>query len=174
MKKLNRKGFTLIELLAVIVILAIILVVTVPNIINYINDARVSSLHNLSVSAAGTYDKVFAQDLLAAEANKALGDIPSRVGSTWLCLNDSKLTSTTGLKRNLVDVIGISTTDVKIDGTALTGDVSDTAVTASTCSSIRIVNGNAEVLLIASNSGKFAVAGKTVYAYSKAANGVQK
>ena len=75
MKKLNRKGFTLIELLAVIVILAIILVVTVPNIISSINDARISSIHNLAKSTATTYDKAYAQDLVATSGNEILGNI---------------------------------------------------------------------------------------------------
>lgn len=172
MKKLNRKGFTLIELLAVIVIMAIILIVTVPNILQSINDARVSSLHNLAVSSAGTYDKVFAQDLIASAGNKILGDIPAEVDNTWKCFNNTDLKNGS---RTLADILGISTNDVKIDGTALAADadVSNTTVKNTTCSSIRIVNGNAEILLVAASGGRFAVAGKTVYAYSKQTSGVQ-
>ena len=174
MKKLNRKGFTLIELLAVIVIMAIILIVTVPNIIQSINDARVSSLHNLTVSTAGSFENVYAQDLLVTDpAKKALGDIV--VGSDWTCLNDTKLTSKVGSKRSLADVLGIPATDIKLDGTVhnKTAAPTSTTVKAATCSAVRVVNGNVEFVLIAKAGGRFAVAGKTVYAYSKDSAGVQ-
>lgn len=186
MKKLNRKGFTLIELLAVIVILAIILVVTVPNIINSINDARISSIHNLAVSVANTYDTAFAQDLVATEANKLLGDIPERMSTSWQCIGDTDLTSTTGQKKALSEILGLSSTDVILTGkvpstvttgAALTDDEREAITSAgganATCSAIRIHNGAAEVLLVATNGGKFYVAQYYTYALSSDPAGQQ-
>lgn len=179
MKKLNRKGFTLIELLAVIVILAIILVVTVPNIINSINDARLSSLHNLAKSAANTYDTAFAQDLVATDANKLLGDIPSKVTTTWQCIGD--ITSSNNKK--LSEILGLSESDLilsvnngkpSIAGASITstelGSLSDTG----NCSAIRIYNGAAQIFLVAKQNGKFFVAQKQTFALSTAPAGDQK
>ena len=176
MKKLNRKGFTLIELLAVIVILAIILVVTVPNIINSINDARLSSIHNLAVSAANTYDTAFAQDLVATEANKLLGDIPENVTSSWKCIGD--ITSTTGSKKALSEILGLSDNDLILTGTApsiaTTGTETEmAAITTANCSAIRLYNGSAQVLLVAKSGGKFYVAQYHTYALSTAPAGGQ-
>jgi len=182
MKKLNRKGFTLIELLAVIVILAIILVVTVPNIINSINDARISSLHNLAVSVANTYDTAFAQDLVATDANKLLGDIPERMTTSWQCIGATTLTSTTGQQKALSEILGLSSDDVVLEGTAPTGTTALTTTqkeaitsvtTGPTCSSIRVRNGAAEVLLVATNGGKFYVAQYYTYAISSESAGAQ-
>lgn len=178
MKKLNRKGFTLIELLAVIVILAIILVVTVPNIINSINDARVSSIHNLAVSVANTYDTAFAQDLVATDTNKLLGDIPENITTTWKCIGDSSLTSTTGSKKALSEILGLSDKDVVLSGTAPTISTTGTetemkAITTANCSAIRLYNGAAQVLLVAKDGGKFYVAQNHTYALSTASAGGQ-
>ncbi len=183
MKKLNRKGFTLIELLAVIVILAIILVVTVPNIINSINDARVSSIHNLAVSAANTYDNAFAQDLVGVNVNnKLLGTIPEYVSTEWQCLDKFSTNMTSAATAaavtdttNLVNILGLSTSDIVLSGTGVTAPAnSATSFTSSNCSSIRIMsNGSAEILLIAKNGGKFYVAQYHTYAISSADNGSQ-
>ena len=164
MKKLNRKGFTLIELLAVIVIMAIILIVTVPNIINSITDARISSIHNLAVSAANTYNTAYEQDQIAT-GDKILGDIPNSVTTTWTCIG-----TITGLDK----VLGLSTNDLKLTGTPY----SDTVTTISNethCSSIRMTgSGNVEILLVANTTGKFAVAGQTTFAFSTASAANQK
>lgn len=182
MKNLNRKGFTLIELLAVIVILAIILVVTVPNIINSISDARLSSIHNLAKSVANTYDTAFAQDLVATDANKLLGDIPSRVlTNTWTCIGDSKMTSTTGQKKALKEILGLSDNDLILTGTApsiagisITTTELNSLSDTGTCSAIKIYNGSAQVLLVAKQGGKFYVAQKQTFALSTDAAGTQK
>lgn len=179
MKKLNRKGFTLIELLAVIVILAIILVVTVPNIISSINDARVSSLHNLAVAAAQTYENAYAQDQLRTD--KILGTIPEYVNGYWMPIshyeNDD---DDDGNVINLVDILGLSANDIVIDCDEdnvfeSQGDYPDeqdmSYITSATCSSIRIHNGKIELLLVAKPDGKFGIANKTVYAFSFADNG---
>lgn len=178
MKKLNRKGFTLIELLAVIVILAIILVVTVPNIINSINDARISSIHNLAVSVANTYDTAFAQDLVATDANKLLGNIPESVTANWKCIGTLK--STTGNNKELSEILGLSRDDVILTGTPLSNTTAAPTTTElgkiaapGTCSSIRIYNGKAEVVLVATQGGKFYVAQKHTYALSTAPAGAQ-
>lgn len=184
MKKLNRKGFTLIELLAVIVILAIILVVTVPNIISSINDARVSSIHNLAKSAANTYNTAYGQDLVATtDANKLLGDIPESVSSTvWTCIGDLKNTSTGG--KSLSEILGLQAADLKLVGTAptigsTTGAATMTEAEAAaisaetTCSAIRIYNGSAQILLVAEKGGKFYVAQKETFALSTESAGRQ-
>lgn len=166
MKKLNRKGFTLIELLAVIVIMAIILIVTVPNIINSISDARVSSIHNLAVSVANTYDNAYAQDLLAT--NKTLGNIPESMRTTWQCIGDLK-SSTAYNTRELAEILGLTSVDVVLTGDEPAETLDENAlkgVTTSTCSAIRMKNGNAEVLLVAANGGRFYVAQKHTYALS--------
>ena len=173
MKKLNRKGFTLIELLAVIVILAIILVVTVPNIINSINDARLSSLHNLAVSVANTYDTAFAQDLVATDANKLMGDIPEKVTTSWQCI--SGIVASNGGK-SLAEILGLSSNDVNLETTApqLNGtELNTLSITGDTCSAIRINNGSAEILLVAKTGGKFYVAQQHTYAVSSASAGAQ-
>lgn len=179
MKKLNRKGFTLIELLAVIVILAIIVVVTVPTIINSISDARVSSIWNLAVSTANSYDTMAAQDLIAT--NKTLTGVEAT--GTWKCIGDLKTADGT---KSLASILDLSAADVVLDGEVTgdndnlpakgTGNTLDTNdITGATCSAIRIkLNGAAEVLLVAKAGGKFANAGKVVYALSSEDVGTAK
>lgn len=169
MKKLNRKGFTLIELLAVIVILAIIVVVTVPTIISTIEDARVSSIHNLAKETANSYDTGVAQDLLVP--GKTLGG--AEASTTWQCIGSIMQTAELGdASLSLADVLNLSTNDLVLTGTAPTGD--DPTPTAATCSAIRLKsNGAAEVLLVAADGGKFAISGELVYALSSASNGAR-
>ena len=183
MKKLNRKGFTLIELLAVIVILAIILVVTVPNIINSITDARLSSIHNLAVSAANTYNTAYAQDLLeTTPEDRILGDLVDEVDETWNCIGNI-----TTSDRKLADVLGLSENDLVLNATGDNPKIATDENRANIdnialpcrdhilqnidntyCSSIRQKgNGNIEIILVASSTGKFNVSGKNVYAYSE-------
>lgn len=174
MKKLNRKGFTLIELLAVIVIMAIILVVTVPNIISSINDARVSSIWNLAKSAAETYDKAFAQDLIST--NKILGNIPDKLTTKWQCLDDvvadPAAEGETGI--TLMSVLELSTNDIVTDGTEPLEKLKDMTKNDTYCSAIRLTStGSAEVLLVAKTTGKFYVAQKVTYAVSSADVGSQ-
>ena len=166
MKKLNRKGFTLIELLAVIVILAIILVVTVPNIIQSINDARTNSIHNLAVSAANTYNTAYGQDLVAASTNKVLGNIPEKISSNWQCIGDFESDGALKTDKSLATVLGLSANDVVLKGT-VPSHTSLTNITKDYCSAIRLNNGGAEVILVATNGGRFYVAQKITYAYSK-------
>ena len=181
MKKLNRKGFTLIELLAVIVIMAIILIVTVPNIIQSINDARVNSIHNLAVSVANTYDTAYGQDLIASSENKILGNIPENMKGTWQCIGDFASDGRLKTNKSLAEVLGLSDTDVVLNGTVPAEDltVEDnlkaiTSVTSGpTCSAIRLKNGAAEVLLVATNGGRFYVAQYHTYALSTASKAGQ-
>lgn len=176
MKKLNRKGFTLIELLAVIVIMAIILIVTVPNIIQSINDARTNSIHNLAVSVANTYNTAYGQDLVATD--KVLGNIPEKVNSTWQCIGDIYSDNNGTKVRDLSDVLGLSNADlvltVEADAEGNKKIANETNLGASNytdyCSSIRIYNGGAEVILIAKQGGRFYVAQETTYAYSEASS----
>lgn len=175
MKKLNRKGFTFIELLAVIVILAIIVVVTVPTIISTISDARVSSIWNLSASVANSYDTAVSQDLLSP--GKTLGGIENSITSSdgWKCI-----ASLSGTKGTLAEVLDLSATDVNLategaPSNDSNGALDDSKVTKDTCSAIRIrSNGSAEILLVAKDGGKFAVAGKIVYALSSDDAGISK
>lgn len=172
MKKLNRKGFTLIELLAVIVILAIILVVTVPNIISSINDARVSSIHNLAVRSANTYNQLLVQDSIATtEEAKKLGTITNNVGETWKCIGD--LNNGTS---SLADILELKENDLILKTDAENGIKSpgNDGYTNKTCSAIRINNGKTEIVLVAKAGGKFALSGKTVYALNTDSTGTQK
>ena len=184
-----KNGFTLMELLAVIVIMAIIVVVTVPTIINTIADARVNSLWNLAKATANTYDNLVAQDMIASE--KVLEG--ANVGGAWKCLSeveweDDNGTSDTGddVIKKLVDILDISEEDIITSGRSLqsvpvfrddiTNEELVETLTGDMCSSIRVINGKAELLLIANNSGnsKFAISGKVVYAFSSADKGVAK
>lgn len=169
MKKLNRKGFTLIELLAVIVILAIIVVVTVPTIINTINDARKQSIWNLAGSLANSYDTTIAQDLLAS--SPAI-PVANRATTAWTCINS---TIATKLDISDADVNLVGTTGVS-ETVPLTGaEIDASKITSNTCSAIRINNsGAAEVLLVATTTGKFNISGKVVYALSTGSGAVEK
>ena len=163
---MNKKGFTLIELLAVIVILAIILVVTVPNIISSINNARISSIHNLAVSTANTYNTMAAQDaIITTSSEKKLGDIPGKVNGTWQCFDD--LVTTTG-GTTLTSLLGLSENDLitkgDIPGDATNKEISGVADVNGKCSAIRVKNGKTEIVLVAKPDGKFGLSGKVVYA----------
>lgn len=148
MKKLNRKGFTLIELLAVIVILAIIVVVTVPTILNSINDARSSTIHSLSKEFANWYDTSYAQDLIAIDPNSTLlKGAKVEESDGWKCIKEIK-----GTGDNLAVLYNLSGADVKLDGTKYSGTGKPTT---DTCSSIRLNNGRAEVIIVGEPNGKF-------------------
>ena len=169
MKKLNKKGFTLIELLAVIVILAIIVVVTVPTILNSINDARLSSISSLSKEVANQYDTAVAQDLIATTQT-----LTAKATGEWKCINEVGNVAT-ALDLSASDLVVTGTTISNLPIIASTGELDLANISATTCSAIRTKsNGSAEVLLVATDSGKFAVSGKVVYALSSAGNGVAK
>ena len=170
MKKLNRKGFTLIELLAVIVIMAIILVVTVPTIINSISDARVNSIWNLAVSTANSYNTMAANDLLAT--NKVLED--KEASEDWTCIStdQAELFDLSATDVNLTGTTGISTSVPTVTNN---GELDSDSIVGTTCSAIRLKsNGNAEVLLVAANGGKFYISNKTTYGLSSLDAGISK
>lgn len=186
MKKLNSKGFTLIELLAVVVVLAIVLVVTIPSVINSMRNAKLSQLHNLSMSVAQWYDKATESDDLGFDDN-ILGNIPEILAdSEWHCLKDAINTAN---NESLVSIYGLNENDINIGGdvpdasnndhfyepgeddTVLAG-MADFEVTSNICSGIRVKNGKAEVYLVAKDDGKFDVGwGETAYAVSYGENG---
>ncbi|MDY4859024.1 MAG: prepilin-type N-terminal cleavage/methylation domain-containing protein [Bacilli bacterium] len=160
MKKLNRKGFTLIELLAVIVILAIIVVVTVPTILSSIDDARLSTINSLSKEVATWYDESVVKDEMAFGANyqSVLGGIAAN--GNWQCLD-----ALTADNKSLAARYGLTSTDIKLDGTAYSGSGDPTSAN---CSSIKLNSaGHAEVLLVGATGGKFG----SKYSFSTAANG---
>ena len=78
-----------------------------------------------------------------------------------------------GLSENDVNLISES-----VSGTIVANETNIESMTvgntANYCSSIRINNGSAEVILVAKNSGKFYVAQKATYAYSAADSGVSR
>lgn len=160
MKKLNRKGFTLIELLAVIVILAIIVVVTVPTILSSIDDARLSTINSLSKEVATWYDESVVKDEMAFGTNYTSilkGATPT---ATWQCL-----TAVKGTGDSIDKLYGLTSTDIKLEGTAYKGTGNPET---GTCSSIRLNGaGHAEVLLIGNPTGKFG----SKYSFSTDANG---
>lgn len=160
MKKLNRKGFTLIELLAVIVILAIIVVVTVPTILSSIDDARLSTINSLSKEVATWYDESVVKDEMAFGANYIPILKGAKATATWQCLKDVK-----GTGDSIDKLYGLTSTDIKLEGTAYNGSGDPTSTN---CSSIKLNSaGHAEVLLIGNPTGKFG----TKYSFSTAANG---
>ena len=163
MKKLNRKGFTLIELLAVIVILAIIVVVTVPSILSSIDDARLSTINSLSKEVATWYDESVVKDEMAFGANYIPILKGAKATGTWQCLTTVKGTGTDA--KSLAVLYGLTSTDIKLDGTAITDGATPTV---DNCSSIRLNgSGHAEVLLIGATGGKFG----SKYSFSTDANG---
>lgn len=163
MKKLNRKGFTLIELLAVIVILAIIVVVTVPTILSSIDDARLSTINSLSKEVATWYDESVVKDEMAFGTNYTYILNGAKPTATWQCLSAVKGTGTDA--KSLDVLYGLTSTDIKLDGTAYSGSGDPTSTN---CSSIRLNgSGHAEVLLIGATSGKFG----SKYSFSTDANG---
>jgi len=169
MKRLNKNGFTLIELLAVIVILAIIVVVTVPTVLNSINDARLSSLHSLSKEVANWYDTAVARDQLALTGNKILGTLIDEDTDTeindgnWHCIFDLKSQNSNNENKSLGEIYGLSLTDIyhmDFGNKPVSFDINGKLDYPGPrqdeiCSSIRIVNGRAEVFLVAKSDGKF-------------------
>ena len=163
MKKLNRKGFTLIELLAVIVILAIIVVVTVPTILSSIDDARLSTINSLSKEVATWYDESVVKDEMAFGPNYIPILKDAKATATWQCLSAVKGTGTDA--KSLDVLYGLTSTDIKLDGTAYSGSGDPTSAN---CSSIKLNSaGHAEVLLIGNPTGKFG----SKYSFSTDANG---
>ena len=173
-KRLNSKGFTLIELLAVIVILALVLILTIPNVLNAMNSSRVSSLHSKAKSVANWYSEaIMADSLMSNEADRTIPTaIASAVTTSWTCIGDTSFTSGS---TNLAELAELNDSDYVLTGTDLDADdPSTTTVDSSTCSAIRkSANGKIEVLLVASATGKFAISGSTVYAWSEDDNGTK-
>jgi len=187
MDKLNKKGFTLIELLAVIVIMGIVLVLTVPNIIQSINNARLSSLHSLAKSVARWYDTSVIQDMLALNQENSIlhgayiidYDGEGEGNTDWICIDD--VVSTDGSGRTLDQLYGLSRDDILINGYEGTsfdgimneeGKINRSPRTNVYCSSVRLVDGRAEVFLVAARGGKFDTnADEWAYAFSSGTNG---
>ena len=163
---MNRRGFTLIELLAVIVVLGLVLVVTIPSVIGNINNNRISSLHTLSKEYAKWYDRISVEDKLSD--TKKLEKISD---SGWHCIKDIDTSNLYGLNAKDVKLEGHDT-NITVDD--ITGKInSDT--TKDMCSAIRLVNGKAEVLLIAAEGGEFDTNSSVgTYALSSASQGYDK
>ena len=160
MKKLNRKGFTLIELLAVIVILAIIVVVTVPTILSSIDDARLSTINSLSKEVATWYDESDVKDEMAFGTNYTSILNRAKPTATSQCL-----TAVKGTGDSIDKLYGLTSTDIKLEGTAYSGSGDPTSAN---CSSIKLNSaGHAEVLLVGATGGKFG----SKYSFSTSANG---
>ena len=157
---MNKKGFTLIELLAVIVLLGLVLVVTVPSVIGSVNNSKISSLHTMAKEYAKWYDKVSVEDKLSNSVEDKLsnGSKLNKATEDWSCIKsiDTK------------NIYGLSEDDI-----ALEGSISDlNNINSGTCSAIRLVNGKAEVLLVAKKDGKFDANGANItYALSSASKG---
>ena len=169
MKKLNSKGFTLVELLAVIVILALVLVLTIPNVLNAMNNSRISSIHSKAKSVANWYsESILADGLTTNEADKIIPTaIANQITSSWKCIG-----AITGGGKTLTDLAELNDGDFVLSGTAPDNTPSDTNVKSNTCSAIRQnTGGKVEVLLVGTSTGKFAVGGGAVYAWSEDDNG---
>lgn len=169
MKKLNSKGFTLVELLAVIVILALVLVLTIPNVLNAMNNSRISSIHSKAKSVANWYsESILADGLTTNEADKIIPTaIANQITSSWKCIG-----TITGGGKTLTDLAELNAGDFVLSGTVPDNTPSDTNVESTTCSAIRQnTGGKVEVLLVGTSTGKFAVGGGAVYAWSEDDNG---
>lgn len=162
---MNRKGFTLIELLAVIVVLGLVLVVTIPSVIGNINNNRISGLHTLSKEVAKWYDRKIVEDKLST--NKELVEIKD---NNWHCLRDIDINNLYGLSSKNIKLDGNVTMNINSDGT-----ISNVADISNMCSAIRLVDGKAEVLLIAASDGEFDTNSSIgTYALSSASKGYNK
>lgn len=158
---MNRRGFTLIELLAVIVVLGLVLVVTVPSIIGNINNNKISSLHTLSKEYAKWYDRISVEDKLSD--TKKLEKISD---SGWYCIKDIDTSNLYGLNEKNIKLNG--TNNMIIND----GKITNTSDINVMCSAIRLVDGKAEVLLIAAEGGEFDTnSSVSAYAISSALKG---
>ncbi len=171
-KRMNRKGFTLIELLAIIVILAIILVIAIPEILDTMDSSRVSSLHSSAKGVANWWEQQIVADTLVTTAEQKIGSANGTLSDgDWHCLDDLTFNSKT-----MFDVAGLNEEDVQrgvsapgaSGATIVYGAVN--AVGTTTCSAIRNNGGTIEVILFATNTGKFNTANGT-YAASAATGG---
>ena len=161
---MNRRGFTLIELLAVIVVLGLVLVVTIPSVIGNINNNRISSLHTLSKEVAKWYDRKIVEDKLSTDKDAELEKINN---NNWHCLG---INNSYGLSSKNVKLDGDATININSDGT-----ISNVADIGNMCSAIRLVDGKAEVLLIAAEGGEFDTNSSIgTYALSSASEGYNK
>ena len=160
---MNRRGFTLIELLAVIVVLGLVLVVTIPSVIGNINNNRISGLHTLSKEVAKWYDRKIVEDKLSTD-----NGLEEVIDNDWHCL---------GINNSY----GLSSKNVKLDGDATnivvddnTGKIINSNI-KDMCSAIKLVDGKAEVLLIAKEGGEFDTNSSIgTYALSSASEGYNK
>lgn len=167
---MNKRGFTLIELLAVIVVLGLVLVVTVPSIIGNINNNRISSLHTLSKEVAKWYDRKIVEDKLST--NEELVEIKD---NNWHCLRDIDTKNLYGLSDKNVKLYDGDATNIAVDDN--TGKITNIDIDdiGNMCSAIRLVNGKAEVLLIAAEGGEFDTNSSVgTYALSSASQGYDK
>lgn len=161
-KRLNNKGFTLIELLILIMTIAI------PNVLgnmSSMNSSRTSSLHSKAKSVAIWYsDTILAESLTnTADASKTIqsADISKISAGSWVCIGT--------LSKNFKNAVDLPASEYVLgDASSTTPDAITGAVTSTTtCSAIRSVRGKVEVVLVATQTGKFNVPGKTVtYAYT--------
>ena len=158
---MNRKGFTLIELLAVIVVLGLVLVVTIPSVIGNIRNNKISSLHTLSKEYAKWYDRISVEDKLSTD--KELVEIKD---DSWHCIKDIDTSNSYGLSDKNIKLYG-DVTNIAVDDN--TGEIN---ITENMCSAIRLVDGKAEVLLIAAEGGEFDTNSSVgTYALSSASKG---
>lgn len=159
---MNRRGFTLIELLAVIVVLGLVLVVTIPSVIGNINNNKLSSLHTLSKEVAKWYDRKIVEDKLSND--KELVEV---IDNDWHCLG---INNSYGLSDKNVKLYGDAMMNINSNGT-----INNVADINNMCSAIRLVDGKAEVLLIAKEGGEFDTNSSIgTYALSSASEGYNK
>lgn len=162
---MNRRGFTLIELLAVIVVLGLVLVVTIPSVIGNINNNKLSSLHTLSKEYAKWYDRISVEDKLSD--TKKLVKISD---SGWHCIKDIDTSNSYGLSGKNVKLGGDAMMNINSNGT-----INNVSNINNMCSAIRLVDGKAEVLLIAAEGGEFDTNSSIgTYALSSASEGYNK
>ena len=132
MKKINNKGFTLVELLAIIIILAIILMITIPAVLGTIENSKKKSIENQAVAVKKWWNTTKASD----ELDPATAVISQSPTASWSCIT----TATAALAK-------ISGTDFVISTTG--APASDSAsVSGTTCSAVRINNGDVEIWLV--------------------------
>ena len=179
-KRLDNKGFTLVELLAVIVILALVMGIAASYMISTMNQSRQATLHNTAQNAAATLNSWMANDLLVTDNDeRQLGtsfESDVKKDGTWKCLGttdgaESFTIKAGGNNTGLLAALGLSKDDIKVEGTApVKGDDGYGISVNTTCSAIRYntTTGGYEILLVATDGGKFYVSDASNYAFSRA------
>ena len=185
-KRLNNKGFTLVELLAVVILLALVVGFALPNVFDMIDNAKIKSIYNDSRTVVDSINKMYASDMIEQNPIKQkLGTnfINQTTKGNWICFQELQKVNNGGKQATLLEVLGITDTDLVMRGTVPTYDATEkkyvlvhsqtgSDVSKNTCSALRYnkTAGSYEVFFMSKEGGKYYVSSLTTpnYAFSRA------